>query len=340
MRNHEVTKVQPLLDSDGSLREPGWSRQLVQVYDRTQIKAPKFRIKEWDYYLVLNEDFAGAFTISDDGYIGLQSVSLLNFKEGWEHTETILNPFPMGKLQMPSSSEKGDVVYKDKRLHMEFLKKEGKRQIRCKFQNFYKGKSFKCDLTLEQPPMDTMVIATPWKEDKKAFYYNQKINCMPASGSMFYDGKEYIFDKTKDFGTLDWGRGVWTYDNRWYWSSGNGIVNGKTFGFNIGYGFGDTSAATENILFYDGKAHKLDDVTFYILEDGYMKPWKICSSDGRFEMDFRPVLDRAARTSALVIETDQHQVFGKMSGKAVLDDGTVIELRDFMCFAEDVHNRY
>ena len=340
MRNHEVTKVQPLLDSDGSLREPGWSRQLVQVYDRTQIKAPKFRIKEWDYYLVLNEDFAGAFTISDDGYIGLQSVSLLNFKEGWEHTETILNPFPMGKLQMPSSSEKGDVVYKDKRLHMEFLKKEGKRQIRCKFQNFYKGKSFKCDLTLEQPPMDTMVIATPWKEDKKAFYYNQKINCMPASGSMIYDGKEYIFDKTKDFGTLDWGRCVWTYDNRWYWSSGNGIVNGKTFGFNIGYGFGDTSAATENILFYDGKAHKLDDVTFYILEDGYMKPWKICSSDGRFEMDFRPVLDRAARTSALVIETDQHQVFGKMSGKAVLDDGTVIELRDFMCFAEDVHNRY
>lgn len=340
MRNHEVTKVQPLLDSDGSLREPGWSRQLVQVYDRTQIKAPKFRIKEWDYYLVLNEDFAGAFTISDDGYIGLQSVSLLNFIEGWEHTETILNPFPMGKLQMPSSSEKGDVVYKDKRLHMEFLKKEGKRQIRCKFQNFYKGKSFKCDLTLEQPPMDTMVIATPWKEDKKAFYYNQKINCMPASGSMIYDGKEYIFDKTKDFGTLDWGRGVWTYDNRWYWSSGNGIVNGKIFGFNIGYGFGDTSAATENILFYDGKAHKLDDVTFYILEDGYMKPWKICSSDGRFEMDFRPVLDRAARTSALVIETDQHQVFGKMSGKAVLDDGTVIELRDFMCFAEDVHNRY
>lgn len=191
-----MTKDHPLLDSDGSLREPGWSRQLVQAYDRTQIKASKFRIKEWDYYIVLNEDFAGAFTISDDGYIGLQSVSLLNFKEGWEHTETILNPFPMGKLQMPSSSEKGDVVYKDKRLHMEFLKKEGKRQIRCKFQNFYKGKSFKCDLTLEQPPMDTMVIATPWKEDKKAFYYNQKINCMPASGSMIYDGKAVLDDGT------------------------------------------------------------------------------------------------------------------------------------------------
>ena len=76
MRNHEVTAVQPLLKEDGSLREPGWSKRLWQVYDRKQIKAPRFRIKEWDYYLVLNEDFAGAFTISDDGYIGLQSVSL------------------------------------------------------------------------------------------------------------------------------------------------------------------------------------------------------------------------------------------------------------------------
>lgn len=340
MRNHEVTKVQPLLEKDGSLREPGWSKQLVQIYDRGKIKAPKFRIKEWDYYLVLNEDFAGAFTLSDDGYIGLQSVSLLNFKEGWEHTETILNPFPMGKFSLPPTSDRGNTIYKDKRLHMRFLVKQGQRRIQCKFKNFYQGKEFSCDIILEQPKMDTMVIATPWKEKRTAFYYNQKINCMPAAGAMTYDGRTYTFSKEKDFGTLDWGRGVWTYDNRWYWGSGNGVVNGKAFGFNIGYGFGDTSAASENMLFYDGKCHKLDDVTFHIPKDDYMKPWKFTSSDERFEMDFVPVLDRAAKTSAVIIETDQHQVFGKMAGKAVLDDGMIIEIKDFMCFAEDVHNRY
>lgn len=76
--------------------EPGWSKDLVQAYDRA-IKAPKFRIKEWDYYLVLSDQFACAFTLSDDGYIGLQSVSLLDFTKPWEHTETILNAFPMGR---------------------------------------------------------------------------------------------------------------------------------------------------------------------------------------------------------------------------------------------------
>ncbi len=342
MRNHEVTKVQPLLKEDGSLREPGWSRKLYQVYDRNAIKAPKFRIKEWDYYLVLSEknDFGVAFTMSDDGYIGLQSVSLLDFSKPWEHTETILNAFPMGKLKLPSTSEKGDCVYHDKRLDMEFRVTEGQRRIVCNFKNFLDGKTFSCDITLAQPEMDTMVIATPWKEKKTAFYYNQKINCMRASGKVNFDGKEYVFDPSTDFGTLDWGRGVWTYDNTWYWGSGNMDINGHAFGFNIGYGFGDTTAASENILFYDGVAHKLDDVKFHIPESGYTDPWKFTSNNGRFEMDFVPIIDRAAKIDVKVIITDQHQVFGRLSGKAVLDDGTVIEVKDMLCFAEDVHNKY
>lgn len=339
-RNHEVTARQPLLDERGNLREPGWSRRLVQKYDRRAIKAAGWRIKEWDYYLVLSDRFAGAFTISDDGYIGLQSVSLLTFgDEPWEHTETVLNAFPMGKLKLPSDSSRGDTVYEDKRLQMRFSPTDGKRHITCHFERFCDGKPFDCDIVLEQPEMDSMVIATPWDKDRH-FYYNQKINCMRASGYMEYDGVRYEFDPSTDFGTLDWGRGVWTYDNTWHWGSGNTDLNGNTFGFNIGYGFGNTRAATENVLFYNGTVHKLDDVTFRIPANSYMDPWKFTSSDGRFEMDFIPVLDRCAKLDFKLLVSDQHQVFGRISGKAVLDDGTEIHIKDVMCFAEKVHNRY
>lgn len=339
-RNHEVTKIQMLLDEQGELREPGWSRRMLQKYDRQMIKAPKWRIKEWDYYLVLSGSFGAAFTISDDGYIGLQSVSLLRFGDvPWEHTETVLNAFPLGKLHLPADSSEGVTEYKDKRLHMRFTAGDGFRRIQCHFRNFYEGKLFRCDITLRQPDMESMVIATPW-DQKHAFYYNQKINCMRASGWISYDGIRYEFDPGKDFGTLDWGRGVWTYDNTWYWGSGNADIDGNSFGFNIGYGFGNTSAASENVIFYNGKAHKLDDVTFHIPGSGYMDPWKFTSSDGRFEMDFVPVLDRAANLDYKVIVSDQHQVFGRMSGTAILDDGTPVHIKDVLCFAEKVHNRY
>lgn len=341
MRNHEVTTYQRLLKDDGTLREPGWSRRPVQVYDRRDIKKRASRIKEWDYYSVLSNDgnFGVCFTLSDDGYIGLQSVTFLDFSKGFEHTETVLNAFPMGKMKMPSVSSGGSIRYCCSKMALRFDLDYGKRTIRCNFKNFYNGKPLKAMIVLDDKPQDSMVIATPWKEDKHAFYYNQKINCMNARGKVEFDGKIYKFNPKTDYGALDWGRGVWTYDNTWYWGSGSGTVDGLAFGFNIGYGFGDTSAASENVIFYDGKAHKLDDVSFLISEN-YTDEWKFTSSDGRFEMDFVPIIDRSALLDVKFICSDQHQVFGRMSGTAVLDDGTEIKLKDFLCFAEKVHNKY
>ncbi|MCR5098303.1 MAG: DUF2804 domain-containing protein [Lachnospiraceae bacterium] len=355
MRNHEIKTQTPLLDENGNLTEPGWARRQLWDYRRSDIRAPKIRIKEWDYYIIIHDgkndgtkSFAAAFTISDDGYVGLQSVSLLHLDEDREHTETVLNVFPMGRLHLPETSDAGDVIYEDKRLKMRFEKAASSRHITCDFDNFFEGKPLTADIILEQPDMDTMVIATPW-EKTGHFYYNQKINTMRASGCVCFDGVEYRFNPEYDFGSLDWGRGVWTYDNTWYWGNGNAVVDGHSFGFNIGYGFGDTSAASENIIFWDGVAHKLDDLSFGIPDDpdpmdmdrpSYMKTWHMTSSDRRFEMEFVPILDRFAKMDFKLIVSDQHQVFGRMSGHFVLDDGTAVEIKDVLCFAEKVHNKY
>lgn len=347
-RNHEVKRKQDLLDSAGEIAEPGWARSQVWQYDRSQIKAKSLRIKEWDYYLVLGDGFGAAFTLSDDGYIGLQSLSLLilDSNKPWEHTETVLDFMPLGKMKMPATSSSGDIVYRNEKkgVRMEFWVRDLggghiRRRILANWKSFYEGKPLTCDITLDQPPMDSLVIATPW-DKKHCFYYNQKINCLTASGQIQFGGRTFEFDPARHFGTLDWGRGVWTYDNTWYWGSGNGMAGGKPFGFNIGYGFGNTSAASENVVFYDGVASKIDDVEFQIPEDSYLDPWKITSSDHRFEMTFEPVLDRSALLDVKLISSDQHQVFGRMSGTAVLDDGSQLRIQDLMCFCEKVHNKY
>lgn len=336
---HEITQNGPLLNANGTLREPGWARSLLLDYRRADVKAGKLRIKEWDYYIITNDSFGVALTIADNSYIGLISASVLEFEKPWEQTTTVLTAFPMGKYGLPETSSAGDTLYGDKRVQMAFRVQPGERRLSCRFARFLGEDALELELTLAQPPMDSMVIATPF-DAPRAFYYNQKINCMPASGVMTLGSRRFEFVPETSFGTLDWGRGVWTYDNTWYWGNGNGIVNGKPFGFNIGYGFGNTSAASENLLLYGGVAHKLSRVQFNIPEESFLKPWTFSSDDGRFEMDFVPVIDRVARTNALIIESDQHQVFGRFTGRAVLDDGTPLELKDFLGFAEKVRNRY
>ena len=93
---HEITRAIPLLDSEGNLTEPGYAKKLLPVYRRADIKAGKMRIKEWDYYLVNNGRFALALTVDDNGYMGLDSISLLDFENGWEITASPMSFMPLG----------------------------------------------------------------------------------------------------------------------------------------------------------------------------------------------------------------------------------------------------
>lgn len=343
MRQIEITRAVPLLDERGNLTCAGYAKRLLPVYERARVRGGLTRLKEWDYYLIMGDGFALALTIADNSYMGLDSISFLNLNEGWEVTKSPMRVFPMGSTGLPSTSETGDVGISGKGYSILFRNNCGRRTLIAHMDRFKNGLPLDAYVRLDHPPEESMVICTPFHKAGH-FYYNQKINCMRASGTVTVDGKTYAFDPGNSFGTLDWGRGVWTYHNTWYWGSASGLAEGVPFGFNIGYGFGDTAAATENILFYNGRAHKLEEVAFHIPEDrgkrNYLSPWSFTSNDGRFRMSFVPVLDRASCTSVGLIKSDQHQVFGRFTGEAVLDGGQVVSIRDFMGFAERVENRW
>ncbi len=336
----EITSPGPLLNDNGTLAQKGWARSLILEYDRNRVKAGTLRIKEWDYYCILQPEYGLAITVADNAYIGFYAITFFDFINRKETSGFVIEPFTMGKLNMPSDSAMGDVVLEHRKLQASFRHADGKRHISFNFPGFNKESGIRGEVELSPLNKDSMVIATPFKENPLAFYYNQKINCLQASGHCVFGGKKFIFDPVNSFGVLDWGRGVWTYSNHWYWGSASGMVEGKAFGFNIGYGFGDTSAASENMLFYNGIAHKLDQVTFHINTKNYLEPWKFSSNDGRFELDFVPLIDRFSNTNLLILKSKQHQVFGYFTGTVILEDGTPLAINKLLGFAEDVINRW
>ena len=343
-QQHEILRSAPLLNASGDLAEPGWARSLLPVYRRSDIRVSPMRIKEWDYYLITDGHVGLALTIADNGYMGLDSVSFLDFDEGWEQTKSPMRLFPMGKTGLPESSADGASEIARGGYAMAFYHEDGARRLSFHMDRFLDGDAIEGIVTLSGAPEASMVSATPF--DKPGhFYYNQKINCMRAEGWITLGKRRIELTPDRFFGVLDWGRGVWTYHNTWYWGSASGELDGVPFGWNIGYGFGNTAAASENVLFYDGRIHKLGTVEFHIPKDekgrnAYLNVWNFTSDDNRFYMDFTPVLDRSALTSAIIIKSDQHQVFGRFTGRVTLDDGTVLPVRDFFGFAEKVENKW
>lgn len=334
-----------LLDSSGRLQQAGYNTQLVREYNRKDIKSSSFRIKEWDYYYIGNEKYGVALTIADNSYMSLISVSFMDFTQKTYKTTNHIDFFTFGKLNMPSSFNNGDIHFDNKRVQIDFLNLGDKRALACNFKKFKNNKDFVCTFELFDFPQDNMVIATPFPKKSTAFYYNAKINCMRAKGSVYIGGKGYFFDDNDTLATLDWGRGVWTYKNTWYWSSMNTIIDNVRVGFNLGYGFGDNSKATENMIFVDGIAHKTEKVNFNIPinkngKKDFLSTWTFESTDNRINLTFSPLLDRIDNTNAIIISTKQHQVFGLFNGTLTLDNGNIIKLRNALGFAEKVTNRW
>lgn len=331
----------PLLNLDGSLNESGYALEPVKDYSRDMIKVKGLRIKEWDYYYIGNDTYGVAVTIADNDYLWLTSVTFFDFKAPKEETYTKIGWFPHGKLKLPKSSLKGDIKLAYQGASFSIEVKGKKRIIKVHLDQFKKHTPLDLELTLYPELKDSMVIATPFKK-KKHFYYNQKINCLKGSGALKIGSN--LYDMTDTLGVLDWGRGVWTYKNTWYWSSLSGLSKDKKYlGFNLGYGFGDTSQASENMLFYGDETFKLTDVVFDIpkkgKKDDFMSPWKIYSKNKDIDLTFTPILDRYSNTNIILIQSNQHQVFGQFKGTFKVNQ-QIVEVDNLLGFAEKVYNRW
>lgn len=336
---HEIVEGGNLLSEDGSLLQKGYSTQSMLTYNRENIKAKPWQIKEWDFYQISNDHYCMQLTIGHVSYAGSISATLFEFATGKKYDVTKLLALPFNKLNMPRSAEEGNLSYNSKDIKLDFELFDRERRLRCR-SNGKRGPAMDIDITLSQPDRTSIVIATPFDENSAYFYYNHKINCMPAHGKAIIDDKEYIFEPRTSFGLLDWGRGVWPFRHEWVWGSGSTFIDEKRFGFNLGFGFGNLSAATENILFYDGTAHKLGYIDVDLAAGGYMAKKYFTSDDGRFEMEFTPIHDNYTETKQLFVHNRCHQVFGKFNGKAILDDGKVIDVKDMVAFTEHAVNRW
>lgn len=336
---NEIKEPTPLLDYDGRLRVKGYAKHLVFDYDKTCVYRPK-RLKEWDFYQVTDGDYVLQMNMSDVAYYSSVSVTLFHLKTGKKYSAAINRFLSDGSVRLEKNGETNHVTqFEHKDFVMRFDVQKETRHLSLNAIDDV-GQKFIVDLWLYAPAQsEAMAIATPFRKPHQ-FYLNYKLNCLRAIGSVVIGDLTVKFGD-KAFGLLDWGRGVWPYKNQWIWGNGSvKLKDGRYFGFNLGFGFGQLKHATENMLFLDGVAHKLDQITLVYDEKDLMKPWIFQSNDGRFEMTMVPLFDNYTQTKFWPVFLECHQVFGYFSGKVKTDNGEVITLKDMLAFCEHAVNRW
>ncbi|GAB1484015.1 DUF2804 domain-containing protein [Treponema sp.] len=347
MAQHEILEAGPLLDERGSLRELGWSRRPVLAYDRAAIDAPVHRISELDRYIAFSKDYVFSVSVSDDGYLGALCATIIDLNDGSLLSQSYPVRLPLGSLSLPASSMEGDVKYRNPSYSLDFaLMESGARIVKVDLPTFAHGSGLRGALVLSKASQlsetsgdDCLCSIKSWKKDPLAFSYSCVQAAFLAEGMMQGADMEMAFVNGESFAILDWRRLVRPKKELRFWGAASGLVEDASFGFSIGYGSSDDEASTENALFYEGKLHKLGAVTFQINPRDWMAPWHFTSDDGRLEMELKPLVLRTEKSSLIFYSSKRRQVFGRFSGKALLDDGRSIEFSDLTGLAERLKTR-
>ena len=334
----KITSPVPLLDKKGNVLYPGYANHMWYEYDPKQASRNFFRLKEWDFYQFHLGDWILQMTIGHISYCTQISANLFSLLNGKRYSFDRLYPLKKKGIDWPISPEKnGNLELNGHDFHMKFEYENGYKHFLLSVSD----KETPIDIDIRLPwdkQNDKMVIATPFYKPGQ-FYLNCKEHYYNLEGHVHFANENIIIDNTHTV-LLDWGRGVWPFHQEWFWGCGGDYQCDGHFGINIGWGFGDTSHATENMFFWNDKAYKLGELKVERDANNYMTPWHFYAEDGTFDMTMTPVFDNYTETKVAFINNHCHQVFGKYNGTVKLPDGTILEIKDMLAFCEHAENNW
>lgn len=334
----ELTEPIELCDQHGNLNPAaiGWSRYPLH---HCNLKGHWPRKKRWNYWAIVSSTHLFSVTLSNIDYLGLPFVYFLDFKTKTFTEKTLLKPFGAGCHLPPEVN--GDIFYEDPAMPIAMVNTDQATRLSVACPDF-DGKPLQADFLVHRPAgHESVNVVIPWSD--KHFQFTSKQNTLPTEGVLRWGDHKIQFDQEDTFACLDFGRGIWPFNCFWNWSSfSTRLGDGRTVGVNLGAGWTDGTGMNENALCVDGKLTKIgEDITFDYDTGNFMAPWHMVSTaTDRVNLEFTPFYERLAKTDALVIRSEVHQMIGSFKGTLKPDDSEPIDIQNAIGWAEDHHARW
>jgi hypothetical protein len=310
----------------------GWSRQPLHSCN---LSGYPLRKKQWNYWCITSPTHLFSITLSNIDYMGLAFAYVLDYQsknfteqtvstllgKGFEMNQTVAGKLEFGHPQMDVClDDRGEMI-----------------DIRVSSANFG-GKAMQAEFQIQRPPAhETLNVVIPWSRDR--FQFTSKQECLPAQGWVRIGLQEIHFQADESFACLDFGRGVWKYASSWNWAAFSGRSVGHVIGANMGGKWTDGTGYTENGLVVDGKLIKIgEDLAFEYDSANFMHPWKIYTPNSDLiRLEFTPFYERVAKTEAVILRSEVHQMIGTYSGEIRDEAGNRYPVDKLVGWAEEHH---
>jgi hypothetical protein len=210
LAQHEITQAGALLDGEGRLREPGWSRRQLLDWNASAVHDPA-RLRQWDFFTVENQAVAVNLTLTDLGFAQLGSVGVVELATGATHQSSLFKSF--GDQLTLSAAVEGSASLTPAGAAspaISFATSSDTSTLTIDIPASLLGAAASGRFTIHRrPAMQYLSLATPFSQDPHFFFYEQKIPGQTADGTLTVGAQSWSFAADSAVAVMDWGRGEW-----------------------------------------------------------------------------------------------------------------------------------
>ena len=311
----------------------GWSRRPLH---NCNLAGSPLRKKRWNYWCITTDHFLFSVTLSNVDYMGLAFIYFLDFKSKYFHEKTVIRPF--GKGCDLGNLVADNAVFEDPKLAISMLTDDTSTTINVDCPDF-QGEPLSANLLITTPvDHQTLNVVIPWSDSR--FQFTSKQHCQPVEGAVKIGDKS--FSTNGGYACLDFGRGIWPFSSFWNWAGGSGKNGNHTIGLNLGAGWTDGTGMNENGVVINGVLSKIsEDLIFDYNSSVFMQPWSIRThATEMINLTFTPFFERVAKTNALVLRSEVHQMIGRFSGTVQDHSGNSYPVEELIGWAEEHYARW
>jgi hypothetical protein len=294
-------------------------------------KAPRiirdFRLKEWEHFGVVTDEYYFGMVIFDAKFMGTSFFYVYDRKNGhfFEHERTGIG----GPVRVARELWHGECFFRHYGYSMEFENRldSGMHRIRVEIA----GKKNKPEINAEIYMLENLarlqplVIVSPVSENRPLYTHKA---AAPVEGKIIFGDTEVRLHPEKDVGLMDVQKTFYPYHTFWNWATFAGHdESGRFIAMNACQNFiTDDERYNENCTWVDGEISLLGAVRFEFDRSDLMKPWRVYAPTGGLDVTFTPEGKRVGRTNIGVVMSDFNQPFGKYKGTMAGPGSSTVEV--------------
>lgn len=294
----------------------------------------KLRLKEWQHFALVHPDYYLSLALVDAKYTTTSFVCAFARASGEtiEHSRQA----PPGIVRLPEGLGAGDCSFFRPKYLVRVKNRldQGFHDLSVDVAATRTQPRIKADLRLSFRPeaAPPLVAVLPLASGRP--FYTHKVP-LAVSGRVSVGDNGFEFDPGRDLALIDVHKAYYPYRTFWNWTTfaaydREGAVLGANLTHNV---IVDDHKFNENVMWHAGRLHRLGPARFDIPADA-MTPWRVKTTDGRADLEFRPEGLRAETINLGFAKSEYEQPFGRYFGALVDDNGVTQQVDGVFGIAE------